>query len=73
MHVFGGELTPESRLTSVAIGYNTAMAITGGMSPALSTKLALDYGPVGAGYLLSALAMILLCGVHLTPKHDYKR
>jgi len=64
---------PESRLTSVAIGYNTAMAIAGGLSPALSTKLVLDYGPVGAGYLMSAFAIISLFGVHSTPKEHYKR
>lgn len=62
---------PESRLTSVAIGYNTSMAIVGGMSPSLATLLVKEYGPVGAGYLLSTFAIISLCGVHLTPKHDY--
>lgn len=64
---------PESRLTSVAVGYNAAMAVAGGLSPALATKLVLAWGPVGAGYLLSALAAVSLCGVHLTPEHDYKR
>ncbi len=63
---------PESRLTSVAVGYNTAMAIAGGLSPAFSTQIVLVYGPEGAGYLLSAFAVISLCGVHMTPRHDYK-
>mmetsp|Transcript_26039 Transcript_26039/g.47894 ORF Transcript_26039/g.47894 Transcript_26039/m.47894 type:complete len:278 (+) Transcript_26039:771-1604(+) len=61
----------ESRLTSVAIGYNTAMAIAGGMSPATATQLVKLYGPVGAGYLLSTFAIISLCGLHSTPKHDH--
>ncbi|KAL7546952.1 hypothetical protein ACHAWF_010274 [Thalassiosira exigua] len=62
---------PETRLTSVAIGYNTAMAIAGGMSPSLATWLVTEYGPVGAGWLLSTFATISLCGVYMTPKHAY--
>mmetsp|Transcript_19399 Transcript_19399/g.42151 ORF Transcript_19399/g.42151 Transcript_19399/m.42151 type:complete len:475 (+) Transcript_19399:70-1494(+) len=62
---------PESRLTSVAIGYNTALAIAGGLSPTLATLLVREYGPTGAGYLLSTFALISLCGVHMTPKHTY--
>ncbi|KAL7541028.1 hypothetical protein ACHAXR_010575 [Thalassiosira sp. AJA248-18] len=65
------QFPPESRLTSVAIGYNTSMAIIGGLSPSLATILVKEYGPTGAGYLLSSFAIISLCGVHLTPKHDY--
>jgi len=61
----------ESRLTSVAIGYNTSMAVAGGLSPSLATWLMREYGPSGPGYLLSAFALISLCGLHLTPKHDY--
>ncbi|KAL9185867.1 hypothetical protein ACHAXT_003644 [Thalassiosira profunda] len=62
---------PESRLTSVAIGYNTSMAIAGGMAPSVATWLVREHGPVGAGYLLSAFASISLFGVHSAPKNDY--
>lgn len=60
----------EARLTSVAIGYNLAMAIAGGLSPSLATFLVRDYGPAAAGYLLSTFATISLIGLHLAPKHD---
>jgi MHS family proline/betaine transporter-like MFS transporter len=61
---------PEARLTSVAIGYNVAMALAGGMSPSLATWLVIQYGGVAAGYLLSALAIVSLLGLHLAPKHE---
>lgn len=60
----------EARLTSVAIGYNVAMAIAGGLSPSLATWLVREYGAMAAGYLLSTFAMISLIGLHLSPKHD---
>ena len=62
---------PEYRLTSVAVGYNTSMAIVGGLSPSLSTWLTKICGVEAVGYLLSTLATISLCGLHLTPKHNY--
>ena len=49
---------PEARLTSVAIGYNTSMAIAGGLSPSLATWLVRNHGIEGAGYLLSTFALI---------------
>jgi len=61
----------QSRLTSVAIGYNTSMAIAGGLSPSLATWLVREYGVQGAGYLLSTYALVSLCGIYMTPKHDY--
>lgn len=61
----------EARLTSVAIGYNVAMAIAGGLSPSLATWLVTHYGAMSAGYLLSAFAIISLLGLHLAPKHEY--
>ena len=61
----------ESRLTSVAIGYNTSMAIAGGMSPALATQLVRTWGPLGAGYLLSSFAIISLLGVYSSPDHNF--
>ena len=63
----------ETRLTSVAIGYNTAMAIAGGLSPGLATWLVRDYGPMGAGYLLSTFAIISIIGLHMAPQHDAYR
>ena len=62
---------PESRLTSVAVGYNTSMAIVGGLSPSMATWIVKIHGVEGVGYLLSTFATISLCGLHLTPKHNY--
>ncbi|KAL3784307.1 hypothetical protein HJC23_004971 [Cyclotella cryptica] len=61
---------PEARLTSVAIGYNVALALAGGMSPSLATWLVMEYGVMAVGYLLSASAIVSLLGLHLAPKHD---
>lgn len=61
---------PEARLTSVAIGYNVAMALAGGMSPSLATWLVIEHGGVAAGYLLSTLSIVSLLGLHLAPKHE---
>jgi len=63
----------ETRLTSVALGYNSAMAIAGGLSPSLATWLLKTYGPMGAGYLISTFAVIALCGLYSAPKHDIYR
>ena len=61
---------PAARLTSVALGYNTACAVAGGLAPAAATWLAQEHGPRGAGCLLSALAVVSLAGVHcLTPRN----
>lgn len=60
----------KARLTSVAIGYNVAMAIAGGLSPSLATWLVSEFGAMAAGYLLSFFAIISLMGLHLAPTHD---
>ena len=61
----------QSRMTAVALGYNTACAVAGGLSPAAVTQLVRKCGPVGARYLLSTLAVVSLIGIHcLTSKHD---
>eukprot|EP00970_Alexandrium_tamarense_P009175 scaffold1812_cov181-Alexandrium_tamarense.AAC.7 len=57
------------RTTACSIGYNTAMALAGGLSPSASTWLVGKYGAMGAGYLLSVFAIISLFGLHLAPKH----
>jgi len=59
-----------SRLSSVAVGYNIAQAIAGGLSPALATVLTdKKYGVVGPGYLLSSLGFIGLVGLKLSPRN----
>lgn len=60
---------PEARLTSVAIGYNVAMALAGGLAPSMATWLVKEHGGVAVGYLLSAFATISMLGLHLAPKH----
>ena len=54
---------PEARLTSVAIGYNLAQALVGGLSPAMAT-LMVDYlGPSSPGIILIILAAVGLTGL----------
>lgn len=54
---------PEARLTSVAIGYNVAQALAGGLSPFLATFLADDIGPGAPGIMLFGLSFIALTGL----------
>ena len=61
------------RTTACSIGYNTAMALAGGLSPSASTWLVGKYGAMGAGYLLSVFAIVSLFGLHLAPKHGVYR
>eukprot|EP00550_Attheya_septentrionalis_P009292 CAMPEP_0198294746 /NCGR_PEP_ID=MMETSP1449-20131203/24103_1 /TAXON_ID=420275 /ORGANISM="Attheya septentrionalis, Strain CCMP2084" /LENGTH=530 /DNA_ID=CAMNT_0043994801 /DNA_START=132 /DNA_END=1722 /DNA_ORIENTATION=- len=58
---------PEARLTSVAIGYNIAQAMAGGISPSLATFLVDRVGVRSPGLLLSGLATLSLTGLYLAP------
>ncbi|KAL7512410.1 hypothetical protein ACHAXN_009335 [Cyclotella atomus] len=62
--------SPESRLTSLALGYNVSMAIGAGLSPSVATWLVQEYDPPAAGILLSSFAAVSLIGLHLAPNHD---
>jgi MHS family proline/betaine transporter-like MFS transporter len=58
---------PSIRLTSVAVGYNTAMCVAGGLAPAVATILADRCGPVGPGLLFTFVAPIALIGLFWSP------
>ena len=55
---------PESRLTAVAIGYNLAQAIAGGITPVLATFVVYNVGPNRVGLMITALAVIGLTGLN---------
>lgn len=57
-----------ARLTSIAIGYNTAQAVIGGSSPAVATYLVDTYGVHSPGYLLSAIAVLSVGGLLVSPR-----
>jgi MHS family proline/betaine transporter-like MFS transporter len=54
---------PAARLTSVAVGYNIAQAVGGGMSPAIATELVDRYGPISPGFYITFMATISLLGL----------
>lgn len=54
---------PEARLTSVAIGYNLAQALLGGLTPMLATVMVDSFGPSSPGLLLSFISTISLVGL----------
>ena len=56
---------PASRLTSVAIGYNLAHAIVGGMTPSLATIMVDKIGLYSPGLILTGLASSSLIGLLL--------
>jgi len=56
---------PKVRLTSIAIGYNVGQASIGSMAPSLATYLVDGYSPYAPGFMLSTLAFVALCGLHL--------
>lgn len=61
------------RLTSVAIGYNVAMAVFGGSSAALATALADRYGGKAVGFLISFVAVLAMIGLWLQPRQQTER
>ena len=61
---------PSLRLTSVSIGYNTAVSIFGGFAPAFATLLVDGYGNSAPGYMVTALAALSISGILISPKMD---
>jgi len=59
---------PSIRLTSVAVGYNTAQAIVGGSSPAFATFLVDKYGIHSPGFMVSFIAMLSVTGLCIAPR-----
>jgi len=59
---------PEIRLTSVSVGYNAALAIIGGFTPAIATVLVDHVGQVSPGFYISVLAILSLCGLYISPR-----
>jgi MFS transporter, MHS family, proline/betaine transporter len=55
---------PEARLTSISIGYNIAQAVAGGSVPFLATELVERLGPASPGWILTALAVLAMAGLH---------
>ena len=56
---------PHLRLTSVNIGYNLAVGICGGFSPAVATLLVDRFSKSSPGFMLTALAMVSWGGIWL--------
>ena len=54
---------PESRLTSVSIGYNVAQAVAGGSAPFFATLLHSKRGAAAPGILITVLAIAALTGL----------
>lgn len=61
------------RLTSVAIGYNFAMAVFGGSSAAVATTLTDRYGNNAPGFLISVVAVLAMFGLFLQPRQQMER
>lgn len=53
----------EARLTSVAIGFNVAQAIAGGLTPSLATFFVGNIGPQFPGFLLTVTSLVALSGL----------
>lgn len=53
----------EARLTSVAIGYNVAQAIAGGLSPSFATFFVDKIGPEFPGFMLTVVGIVALTGL----------
>mmetsp|Transcript_10104 Transcript_10104/g.14822 ORF Transcript_10104/g.14822 Transcript_10104/m.14822 type:complete len:521 (-) Transcript_10104:113-1675(-) len=54
---------PESRLTSVSIGYNLAMAIVAGSTPAVATTMVDVLGPTSPGWIYTVTATLSMIGL----------
>lgn len=59
---------PDARLTSIAIGYNVAQAIAGGITPFLATVMVGNVGRGSPGWILTALAVISLTGLRFVAR-----
>lgn len=63
---------PAIRLTSVAVGYNIAQAIGGGLSPALATYMNDSFGPNSVGFLISVISIFSVFGLCIAPTTSYE-
>jgi MFS transporter, MHS family, proline/betaine transporter len=54
---------PKARLTSVAVGYNIAQALAGGITPFLATLISNDLGQRWPGWIVTVVATISLVGL----------
>ena len=54
---------PNARLTSVAVGYNIAQALAGGITPFLATLISNDLGQNWPGWIITVVATISLVGL----------
>lgn len=63
--------SPEARLTSVAVGYNIALALLGGTTPAVATYMVDAFSEEAPSYLLSCVAVLSLIGLYLAPDKQY--
>ena len=60
---------PRVRLTSVSIGYNLAVGICGGFSPAVATLLVDNFASYSPGFIMTALAVVSWTGLCIAPKN----
>lgn len=61
------QFPPEVRLTAVAIGYNIAQGIMGGLSPAVATIMVSKVGMISPGIMYVIVALIALIGLYTAP------
>ncbi|CAB9499920.1 Putative proline/betaine transporter [Seminavis robusta] len=54
---------PETRVTSVAVGYNIGQAIVGGSTPAVATYLVGAVGPTSPGWIYTTIATMAMLGL----------
>mmetsp|Transcript_26020 Transcript_26020/g.36696 ORF Transcript_26020/g.36696 Transcript_26020/m.36696 type:complete len:221 (-) Transcript_26020:194-856(-) len=78
MNVWNGSMVPwmvESfppnvRLTSVNVGYNIAVSIAGGFSPAMATLLVDRFTNSSPGYIITFTAALSLLGLYIAPEES---
>jgi MHS family proline/betaine transporter-like MFS transporter len=54
---------PKARLTSVAVGYNLAQALAGGITPFLATLISNDLGQQWPGWIITVVATMSMVGL----------
>ena len=60
---------PAMRLTSVALGYNIAQCLVGGLSPAIATFLVDHVSLPSPGFMLTIIAFLAVFGLCIAPEH----
>merc|ERR1712232_87462 len=61
------QFPPEVRLTAVAIGYNIAQGVMGGLGPAVATIMVSKVGMISPGIIYVVVALIALLGLYIAP------